>query len=42
MNITCEKDRTITNLDGRCKMEATEAGTSKPHEVSLNFMVYLK
>lgn len=42
MNITCEKDRTLINWDGRYKMEVTEAAISKPHTVSLNFMVYLK
>lgn len=40
--MTCEKGRTFINLDGRCKMEATEADSSKPHKVSLNCMVCMK
>ena len=38
----CKKDKTFIDLDGRFKMEAMEAALSKPHKVSLNFMVYQK
>lgn len=40
MNTKCKKDKAFVNLDGRCKMEATEADISKPH--CLNFTVYQK
>lgn len=40
--MACGKDSTVTHLDGRSKMEATEADIPKPHKVSLNFMEYLK